>query len=302
MLLTELLDLYIAKRLKSGSENTIRLYKHSIASFAKSIGKIPELSDLTDEAIERHMWGIVNRGGAPESANKDRGQLIALWNFAAKRGIVSTWPDNRPLNEPEKVPLGWLPDELARLLKACEDQPGTIGDCRASLWWVCMVRVLLETGERIGAIRWLTKSALQDNWLLVPAHLRKGKRRDRLYTLQSETIEKLRDLIKENRSNKSLFPWDRCETYLYNRFNKILEAANLPTDRRSKFHRLRRTVASAVAREGGDATAALDHASPRTTKKISRPSHCRTRARFFGFCSVSVRSELGKADSRRRSK
>ncbi|MGN6544176.1 MAG: tyrosine-type recombinase/integrase [Aureliella sp.] len=271
MLLTELPELYVAKRLKSGSSNTVRLYKHTITSFAKSLGKIPELTDLTDELIERHMWAIVNQGGAPESANKDRGQLIALWNFAAKRGMISTWPDNRPLPEPEKVPLGWLPEELERLFAACDAKQGKIGTVDAALWWRCLIRVLMETGERIGAIRFLKKSAVQQQWLLVPAHLRKGKRRDRLYELQPETLSDLQKLISQNTSDKQLFPWDRCETYLYNRYNDVLESAGLPTDRRSKFHRLRRTVASAVAREGGDASAALDHASPRTTKKYLDP-------------------------------
>ncbi len=271
MLLTELLELYIQKRLRSGSENTIRLYRHSIKSFALTVAKIPSLDDLTDDNVERHLWRIVGEGGEPESANKDRGQLNALWSFAHDKGLIATKPDNRPLNEPEHIPLGWLPEELARLLDACANQKGTISEVQACLWWSALVNVLLDTGERIGAIRQLSKSALQDQWLLVPAHIRKGKRRDRLYPLSEATVQALQKLIAVNKADKRLFPWDRCETYLYNRFKRVLIEAGLPTDRRSKFHRLRRTVASAVAREGGDASAALDHASPRTTRKYLDP-------------------------------
>jgi len=50
-----------------------------------------------------------------------------------------------------------------------------------------------------------------------------------------------------------------------------LAAAGLPTDRRSKFHRIRRTVASAVAEAGGNPSEALDHASPKTTKRYLDP-------------------------------
>ena len=271
MLLTALLELYISKRLKGKSHNTIRLYHHSINSFARTIGTEPELAHLTDDNIERHMWRIVREGRSVATANKDHGQLTALWRFASHNRLCDTWPNVRTMDEPERVPLGWLPEECELLLNAAKSEAGTIGLVKAGLWWECLLRVLFETGERIGAIRNLPKSSLQDSWLLVPAHLRKGKKRDKLYTLQPETIELLRKLVAVDKSSKMLFHWDRCETYIYNRYKAILRRAGLPDDRRSSFHRVRRTVASAVARGGGDATAALDHASPRTTKRYLDP-------------------------------
>lgn len=265
--LPDLLNLYSDKRLKSASPNTLRLYQHSLRSFARTLGRTATLKDLNDDAIERHMWRIVNNGGSPASANKDRGQLIALWRFAFEKRMTETLPDNRPLIEPERVPMGWLPEELHKLLDTIAAMDGWICNVPCALWWRALVHVLLDTGERIGAIRYLEKSAVQDRWLLVPAHLRKGRRRDRLYPLTEDTLESLRELMTTNKHSQELFPWDRCDNYIYNRFKQILTDAGLPTDRRSKFHRIRRTVASAVAREGGDATAAMDHSSPRTTKK-----------------------------------
>jgi integrase len=271
MLLVELLELYVSKRLKGKSPNTIRLYHHSINSFAKTVGVAPRLEHLTDENIERHMWRVIRNGRSIATANKDHGQLTALWRFASHNRLCETWPNSRAMDEPERVPMGWLPEECDALLKATRMEPGMVGTVKASLWWECLVQVLLETGERIGAIRQLPKSAVQDQWLLVDAQFRKGKRRDKLYTMQPETIKLLRTLIATNRDSKLLFPWDRCETYVYNRYKSILRRAGLPDDRRSSFHRVRRTVASAVARGGGDATAALDHASPRTTKRYLDP-------------------------------
>jgi integrase len=271
MLLEELLNLYVSKRLRAASPNTLRLYRHSIGSLAKSIGREPTLDDLNDETIERHMWRIVQNGGSVASANKDRGQLIAIWRFASEKRMIDRWPDVRAMPEPERVPMGWMPDEIHRLFEAIGRQQGKFAGVPCSLWWSSLIRVLLDTGERIGAIRNLTKDALQDRWLMVPAHLRKGRKRERLYPLTPETIADLRALIAANKADKRLFPWERTESYLYNLYKKLLEAADLPTDRRSKFHRIRRTVASAVAREGGDASAALDHSSPRTTKKYLDP-------------------------------
>lgn len=266
MTLTELLELYVAKRLKAGSPNTLRLYRHSIKSFGKTLCKTPELSDLTDDNIERHMWALVNNGGSPSSANKDHGQLTALWRFASHNRLTETWPNVRPLKEIERVPLGWLPCELDRLFSAVEREAGFIGKTPARLWWSCLLNVLLETGERIGAVKALKREHFQGDYILIPAHLRKGKTRDKLYAISKETAKQIEQLIAVAKCD-DLFPWDRCESYIYNRYKAILKRAMLPSDRRSAFHRLRRTTSSIVKKFGGDPTAALDHASPRTTKR-----------------------------------
>ncbi len=268
--LGDLLESYIAKRLKSGSPNTIRLYRHSIRSFEKTLGATAKLADLTDDNIERHMWIIVQRGGSPASANKDHGQLTALWRYASHNRMVETWPNVRTLVEPERVPMGWMPEDLERLFAAINSVKGVIWTVEASLWWRSLILVLLDTGERIGAIRQLEKQHLQGDYLLAPANIRKGKKRDKLFRLNAETLKALREMDSQHDS-KLLFPWDRCDTYIYKRYKAILKIAKLSYDRRSQFHRLRRTVASAVANQGGDPTAALDHASPRTTKKYLDP-------------------------------
>jgi integrase len=271
MQLTDIFDLYQPKRLRFKSPNTSRLYGHTIRSFAKTLGRTPTIDDLTSDLVERHMARIINGGGSPASANKDRSQLLALWRFAATHRIVDRWPDVQIANEPEIVPMGWLPGDLDRLLAAAATERGFLGPVPARLWWSALFRVLLATGERIGAIASLKKHHLQGDWLLAPAEFRKGKRRDRLYPLGAEASQAVRDLIAANKTDDRIFPFPYASTYLYKKLDAVLRRAGLPTDRRSKFHRMRRTVASAVAQAGGDPTAALDHASPKTTKKYLDP-------------------------------
>jgi integrase len=270
MTLQELMNTYAKKKLKLASPNTLRLYRHSIVAFGRSIGHEPTTADLTDDNLELHMQRLVDAGLAIASANKDHAQLTALWRFANRNRLCETWPNVVTYPEPERVPLGWLPSELDRLFHSIEQEAGAIHGAPANLWWKTLLCVILDSGERIGAIRRLTKESIQGNSLLVAAKYRKGRTREKLFGLSPETLHLLATLQALHRSN-ALFPWDRCDTYIYNRFNTILKRAGLPTDRRSKFHRIRRTVASAVKNQGGDATAAMDHANPRTTKRYLDP-------------------------------
>lgn len=270
MTLFELFDLYARKRLRVASPHTIRLYRHSIAAFEVTLGREGTTADLVDDNLDDHMARLVNAGLAVATANKDYAQITTIWRFANRNRLVDTWPNVRPYPEPERVPLGWMPSDLLKLFLAIREEPGTICSAPASLWWKTLILVLLDCGERIGAIRQLTRDSIQGNCLLVSAGFRKGKTRDKLFALQPETMESLKILLMAHR-RKELFPWDMCETYIYNRYKAILARAGLSVDRRSKFHRIRRTVASAVKNQGGDATAAMDHASSKTTQRYLDP-------------------------------
>jgi integrase len=270
MKLTELFDLYARKRLRVASPNTHRLYRHSIAAFEVTLKREATTLDLIDDNLDEHMARLIRDGLAVATANKDYAQITAIWRFANRNRLVDTWPNVQPYPEPERVPLGWLPDELDRLFEAIAKEEGSIAGSPACLWWKTLILVLLDCGERIGAIRKLKRENIQGNCLLVPASYRKGKTRDKLFQLSPYTMECLKILLMSHRQPE-LFPWDRCPTYIYNRYKKILSRAGLSVDSRSKFHRIRRTVASAVKNQGGDATSAMDHANAKTTKKYLDP-------------------------------
>ena len=270
MTLDDLLSLYTRKRLRMRSANTIRLYKHSVSAFEVTLGRKGTTDDLTDDNVECHMTRIVDSGLSVASANKDLWQLGAIWRFANRNRLCDTWPNVQLYPEPERIPMAWLPSDIDKLFASINEEDGKVSGAPASLWWRCLVSVLLDTGERIGAVMRCNRINLQGCHLLVPAENRKGKTRDKLFELSSETTHLLSALTLAHRYEK-LFPWDKCDTYIYTRYNRILKRAGLPTDSKSKFHRLRRSVASAVKSQGGDATAALDHASSETTKAYLDP-------------------------------
>jgi hypothetical protein len=78
MNLNDLLDLYARKRLKLASPNTLRLYRHSIVAFGRSLGRPATIEDLHDDALEMHMARMIKDGLSIASANKDYAQITAL--------------------------------------------------------------------------------------------------------------------------------------------------------------------------------------------------------------------------------
>lgn len=252
-------------KLRSRADNTRRLYLCTIRGFCRYLNRPAKLEDLNDLTVNRFLDYYRRLPRSPYSANKERSNLLAIWRFAARKRYVEEWPDVEPDIEPERIPQAWTADQVAKLLAICEAQRGRIGPIPAADWWRALHLVAWDTSERIGAIRDLAwhHIDLLGQTILVPAELRKGRRRDRLYRIASDTTAALRKIQQPARAE--VFPWPYCRTYLWNRYQRLLKQAGLPTDRQSKFHRIRRTVATYYEAAGGNATELLGHSSRSVT-------------------------------------
>ncbi len=276
MLLREFFDtIYIPLKLRGRSQETVRLYRLSLKSFDLTLGRAATMQDLTDLHLARHLGRVSAKGRAAATINKDRAQLLAIWRFACQRGYLSVWPNVPAEIEPKRTPQAWLPDELLRIQHAIRQEDGYIGGCPASDFWNALFLVILDTAERIGAVMKIEWSQLQNHWITVPAEHRKGKRRDRQYPLSPETVEALG---KIPRLDKRVFCWPYNKHFLWGKWGNILKRAGVSDDRKSKFHRLRRTVASACDAMDIDPQAVLDHKDrsvtemyldPRISKQVS---------------------------------
>jgi integrase len=253
-------------RLRSRSQRTKDLYQTSLRNLAKFLERQPRLSDLSDDTINRYLAWFRALGRAPSSVNKERANVLAIWRFACRKHYVKDWPDVEMEIEPRRLPMAWLEHEVRALFAACTQEPGSICGVPAGLWWSCLLMVIWDSGERISAVAGLRWPAidLRSGWVVVSAELRKGKRADRGYRLAPDTVAMLKSLRKHCRDDR-VFPWPYTPNYLWLKFNVVLARAGLPTDRRSKFHRVRRSVASYFEAAGGDATQLLDHSDRRVT-------------------------------------
>ena len=258
-------DIYRPLRLIGGSQRTDVLYRYSIELFSSFLGRPAELTDLNDLTVGRHLQALIDEGRKRPGINKERAQLLALWRLAARKHLVSEFPEIKKIPEPETDARAWTMEELQRLYAACAEYSGeTYFGIPANKWWLALVSVCYTTGERKTAVLKSEWTHLSGNRLLFPAENRKGSKKNHIATLTPFCMNRLAQI----RSNHRLiFPWPKSPNYEYHIYNKILESAGLPKDSKSKFHRLRKSHATHLKAAGGDPTQSLGHSSAATTNR-----------------------------------
>lgn len=274
MTLHQFLNDYYAP-IKGICDRTQRLYQFTIKAYGEYLGEAegcgyrdPTLADLDQLSVARFLsWRLRHR--EPATASKDRAQLRAMWALAWDEGLDGVRrgpPANlRKIVVPERVPEAWLSDEMRRLVAAASLEPGKIGDVDAGGFFRALMLVIYDTAERISAVLSLRFADVHAGMVHFRAEGRKGHRRDITRSISSDTEDAISRIALPARS--LVFPWDKTIGTLYHRMDGILERAGLPTDRRSKFHRIRRTSASYYEAAGGDAQILLDHSTPALKRK-----------------------------------
>jgi len=271
---------YVPQRLLGKSPKTIRLYKCSIKCFSDHLGRAATLADLTDESLAPFLlWRISQTSRA--SANKDRVQICAIWRFANAKQMVDKLPTIPSIVSPEQIPIAWTLEEMARLFEACKSTTGVYYDRKDARWvmtqaafWFALVSVIWETGERIGAVMSLERSDIAGEFISFRAETRKGGKLPTAKRLRPETsglVLCLLDQWIDPQATDKVFPWALNDNQLWAHFRAVIRSAGLPSGRKYMFHCIRKSVASHVEANGGDAQKALNHASRVSTAKYLDP-------------------------------
>lgn len=276
MPLIEVLKDYYAP-VKAISDRTVTIYGFTLKAFGEYLGeqdgsgyREPTTADLDQYVVARFLaWRLRKR--EPATAAKDRSQLRALWAFAWAEALpgVARGPNVRPVVVPERVPVAWLEEEMRALIISAGQEPGSICGISAAAWWRSLLLTCFDTAERISATRSLRFDDIHGSLVVFKAEDRKGRRRDIARTISSDTAIAIDAISSPTRS--LVWPCDVGAPALYARFDRILIRANLPTDRWSKFHRIRKTTASYYEAAGGSAQKLLDHSSPAVTRRYLDP-------------------------------
>jgi len=248
---------YRPLRLRSGSPHTERLHRAAISSFRKHLLREPTLADLDDLALATFLEARASMV-SPYTVERERCSLMALARLAFERRLLAIMPVVMPGKLPKRNPSAWTIADVQALLAVCRRQPGEIAGIPASDWWVALVMVAWESGERIGALMAARPADFRAPHLSIPAEARKGGREGKIYALSTTTAAAVAAAVVPG--SDRIWKWPFSATYLWNRMRKLLSAAGLQ-GRRLGFHQIRRTAASHFAAAGGDAAAFLGHAA-----------------------------------------
>lgn len=268
-------DRYLPQNLKARSQSTHRQYRFAVNDFAEYLGHEPTLADLQDEQIAgliNHLLGP-KRGVCEITANERAGRIKTFWRWAASRRTltgVQDFPTVQRVPVPEKVPRAWREDELVKLFNACRMTRGDIGGVPAWRWWTCLHAWLWCTAERIGATLQLTPDHidLEHNVASVPASIRKGKRKPAVYVLWPDVVLMLREILPPKLPDRQLvFPWAIDPSSFYNHYHRLLGRAGLKWEKGVGPHKMRVSHATWRHIAGDDATQALGHSNPETTRR-----------------------------------
>ena len=127
-----------------------------------------------------------------------------------------------------------------------------------------------NTGERIGATLALRIEHLElDRGVaVVPAAIRKGRRKPMVYNLWDDVVAMLVEILPPKLPPRELvFPFPLDTATFYNRYKAILRRAKVPWKRGTGPHAMRVSHATWRYLAGDDPTRALGHSSPEVTRK-----------------------------------
>jgi len=267
---------YRPLKLRGKAANTLRLYEATFASIHRVTGADATLGDMNDLWVAQYLETLARRTSerthkpvSPYTVEKQRSQICALWRFACDRNLHPTGirPSITQETLPERTPEAWTHEEMQRLFAAAAAAPGRIGKYRVGAVMPAIIAFIYDTGERITAVLDTLRDDYHRPHALVRAEARKGRKKDKLFTLSPETcdlIEAISDPL-----TPELIPIPRSlRSRLWPIFGEIVAAAGLSGGRSAKYHKIRRTVASAYAAAGQDSTALLGHSSKKMTERF----------------------------------
>jgi integrase len=258
---------YFPKSVRITAANTKAAYRVAMADFCQYLGRDPVISDLEEDTVTGFLAWLRDRNLTPKTCNERVSRIKALWKWLAKRRRTPEFPDVARIPEPWRTPVAWREDQLAAIFAAASEEIGLLlPGIWARDWWLSFHYAQYDCGERVGALlqaRWEHLDPVSGN-LKLPAEIRKAKRSDKVNPLRTHTLEVLARM--QPAGHELIWPWPWREDTFYRHLNRQLRRAKLPTDRKSKTHRMRRTTATHLAKAGVDASMALGHSDARVTR------------------------------------
>ena len=264
---------YAGEAMVGVRETSIESTRLTLRALHKFAGRDIYLAEQSDKLASDFFRSLLDRGLSRATVNRYRRTWFAVWRYAFDRGLVKRLPRVKRLKEIHNPPDSWELSELRRLIDAALEFRKTdlYGEVRCNLWWNAIFRIAYYTGLRRGSLLSICRADLylKTALLYVPGENMKN-RQGQMFQLGADAIAAVENIWLPQRL--LLFPSQHHTGTLSKHFAQIMVAAGLPPGRRkglSKFHKLRRTVATQIAARAGCAAASslLGHSSGYVTAR-----------------------------------
>ncbi len=272
-------SVYAVEAMVGVKDGSIESTRTTLIALRDFVGYDVKLDEQTDKLAAEFFRWLLHRCGLNEhSVNRYRATWFAVWRHAYDRDLVQRLPRVKRLKGIRNPPDAWSLEEFRRLVDTTVGflPADTYGDVRCNLWWHAIFLVAYYTGLRRGALLKIRRDDvdLKTGQLYVPGESMKN-RQGQMFAIGKDAIDAIDSIWLPKRL--LLFPTPIGERTLYRHFEQLLTAAEIPPSRRkglSKFHKIRRTVATEVAARAGTAAASslLGHSSEYVTARYIDPS------------------------------
>lgn len=243
---------------------SVAQYENAVAHWERFFGDAPV--EQTDCASLARFAAHLSVGRSPQTVNKILRHCLSLLRTG---GLHPVW---RRLREPWHAPVAFLSEEFVQVLQAARSEPGTVTEILAGDWWESFLLSLWYTGSRVGAMLAVTSRdvLLDRGGLFVRAECQK-QHADQFFSLGQDAIEAIRRIYSAERP--AMWPWPFRRETVYRRFRVICERAGVEvgSGTGTLFHRIRKSTASYMRLNGGDATSHLGHSAAHVTARYMDP-------------------------------
>jgi integrase len=230
-----------------------------------------DLATINARHIRNMMRAMIAEGRSTVTTNTYRKLVLQLWSYALDCGLdAPTLPrrsECRKLKEPRPQPTAWRPEEMERLIHACRRARVQRGWGPAH--WEALVMTVYDTSLRVGCLMKskLSQLDVENCRLRVPGDMQKGLEETN-QPLDPQTLRMLQELPRRPGDDR-LFPFPFYRDELWRKYREnILIPAGLPSGPRDKFHKIRRTSYTAVAKLFG-----VQVASEHAAHKVDMSKH-----------------------------
>lgn len=263
MLALDVLSQYVSTHPYGISDGSADQLRYSLSSLQDHCGIIS--TGIFDTDMLNGWIDSMRETHKPDTIRTQRGNILTLWRFAFREGIVSEQPLKiRRLRPIRRSVEAWTIAEVQQLIAAAKRLRGHFRAVtwRRAPWTASLVMAGYDSGLRLGDLLRVSASQLSNESLRITQH----KTGRIVYVrFRPETYAEILIAMSDHPDSKLLWPlWGRREA-LCRHIVKLVSAAGI---RPGTFRWLRRTAATQVERmEPGRATELLGHASRSTTEQ-----------------------------------